>query len=148
MVLAILRIQALVTLDLEDITYTASYPLLFSFLEPAIGITVACGPLFGPLVKVSRFGRFFSQKSKSRDYHGSSTFSRMKEAEHEMKDFSPKVTTTTTVTTSRASNNTGTKKNSAIKHGSTFFDGGSETRILPEPESGIVVQKEWQMGRV
>ncbi|KAJ5287208.1 Satratoxin biosynthesis SC1 cluster protein [Penicillium angulare] len=54
MVVSILRIVALVATDFADITYTEAYPLLWSFLEPAIGITVACGPLLGPLVKKTR----------------------------------------------------------------------------------------------
>jgi hypothetical protein len=146
MVLSILRIEALVALDLHDITFTAAYPLLFSFLEPAIGITVACGPLFGPLIKVSRFGKFFSQSGKSRDYNNSSTFERMKESEHELKNFRPKVTTT--VTSSRMASNSGTKKAPAYQHDNTFFDSGSEATMLPEAGMGITVQKEWQMGRV
>ena len=54
MVVSILRIVALLATDFEDITYTAAFPLLWSFLEPALGITVACGPLLGPLVKRTR----------------------------------------------------------------------------------------------
>ena len=145
MVLSILRIQALVTLDLRDVTYTASYPLLYSFLEPAIGITVACAPLFGPLIKVSRFGKFFSQNTKSRDYNISSNFERMKEPDHELNSFRPQVTTT--ITTAKMAGNTDGKKSPA-KNSSTFFDDGSETRILPEAEMGITVKREWQMGRV
>jgi hypothetical protein len=147
MALSIARIQALVTLDLKDITYTASYPLLWSFLEPAIGITVACGPLFGPLVKVSRFGKYFSQsgKSKSREYHSGSTFERMKEPpQHELREFHPKVTTT--VSTSGPASNTGLKK--ASTRNTMFSDSGSESRILPEGEMGIKVQKEWQTNMV
>jgi len=147
MALSILRIQALVTLDLTDITYTASYPLLWSFLEPAIGITVACGPLLGPLVKVSRFGKFFSQsgKSKSRDYHSGSTFERMKDPpQHELKEFHPKVTTT--ISTSSPAGKPGFKKEST--RNTTFLDNDSETRILPKGEMGITVQKEWQTNMV
>ncbi|KAJ5807009.1 Satratoxin biosynthesis SC1 cluster protein [Penicillium riverlandense] len=54
MVVSILRIVALMATNFADITYTASYPLLWSFLEPALGITVACGPLLGPLTKKTK----------------------------------------------------------------------------------------------
>lgn len=147
MALSVARIQALVSLDLNDMTYTSAYPLLWSFLEPAIGITVACGPLFGPLVKVSRFGKYFSQsgKSKSRDYHSGSTFERMKDPpQHELREFQPKVTTT--VSTSGPASSNGLEKASTRK--TTFSDSGSETKILPEEEMGIIVQKEWQTNMV
>ena len=51
MVISALRIYALDATDYNDITYSAAYPLLWSFLEPAIGISVACGPLLRPLVR-------------------------------------------------------------------------------------------------
>lgn len=148
MVLSILRIQALVTLDLSDITYTATFPLLYAFLEPAIGITVACAPLFGPLVKTSKFATFFSQSGKTRDYI-SSNFERMTEHDHELNDFRPQVTTT--ITTSRMTSNTEGKKpppHSSNRSSTTFFNDGSEPRILPGAGIGITVKSEWEMDRV
>lgn len=68
MIISILRIQSLLETDYTDITYSAAYPLMWSFLEPALGITVACGPLLGPLVR--RF-RYFRQVSKARRLEGS-----------------------------------------------------------------------------
>ena len=53
MIVSILRIAGLMATGLvnNNNTYIASYPMVWSFLEPALGITVACGPLLGPLVK-------------------------------------------------------------------------------------------------
>ncbi|TVY16433.1 Satratoxin biosynthesis SC1 cluster protein 4 [Lachnellula arida] len=147
MALSILRIQALVTLDLSDITYTATFPLLYAFLEPAIGITVACAPLFGPLIKTSRFAAFFSQSGKTRDYM-SSNFERMTEHDHELNDFRPQVTTT--ITSSRMTGNTESKRPPlppSKRSSATFFDDGSESRILPGAGMEITVKSEWEMDR-
>ncbi|TVY37228.1 Satratoxin biosynthesis SC1 cluster protein [Lachnellula subtilissima] len=140
MILSILRIQALVTLDLSDVTYTATFPLLYAFLEPAIGITVACAPLFGPLIKISRFGKFFSQSGKTHEYNMSSNFERMTEHDYELNDFRPQVTTTITTE--------GKKPPPVPKRSTTFFDDGSESSILPGAGMEILVKSEWQMGRV
>jgi len=140
MILSILRIQALVTLDLNDVTYTATFPLLYAFLEPAIGITVACAPLFGPLVKTSRFGKFFSQSGKTHEYNLSSNFERMTEHDHELNDFRPQVTTMITTE--------GKKPPHVLKKSTAFFDDGSESSILPGAGMEILVKSEWEMGRV
>ncbi|KAF2657679.1 hypothetical protein K491DRAFT_321654 [Lophiostoma macrostomum CBS 122681] len=51
MAFGILRTIALTSVDYSDITYTGSYLLLWSFVEPAIGITVACAPLCRPALR-------------------------------------------------------------------------------------------------
>ncbi|KAH7109827.1 hypothetical protein B0J11DRAFT_233625 [Dendryphion nanum] len=49
MVISILRVHAHVNILFDDITYTGAPALLYSFLEPAIGISVACAPLTRPV---------------------------------------------------------------------------------------------------
>jgi hypothetical protein len=51
MIVAILRTIALVHVSFPDVTYTGAYALTYSFLEPAIGISVACAPLFRPVFR-------------------------------------------------------------------------------------------------
>ncbi|KAF2194601.1 hypothetical protein K469DRAFT_546374, partial [Zopfia rhizophila CBS 207.26] len=51
MAISILRVETLVALTFKDLTYTGAYALLWTFAEPAIGISVACAPLFRPLLR-------------------------------------------------------------------------------------------------
>ncbi|KAF2787628.1 hypothetical protein K505DRAFT_367182 [Melanomma pulvis-pyrius CBS 109.77] len=51
MVISILRVEALANLSFNDVTYTGAYSLVWSFMEPAIGISVACAPFFRPLIR-------------------------------------------------------------------------------------------------
>lgn len=57
MIMAILRIIGLANLDYDDFEWTAPAPIVYSLLEPAIGITVACMPLMQPLFKNTWLGR-------------------------------------------------------------------------------------------
>ncbi|KAF2266500.1 hypothetical protein CC78DRAFT_531612 [Lojkania enalia] len=48
-VIGILRVVCLTRVSFTDISYTGAYVLVWSMAEPAIGISVACAPLFRPI---------------------------------------------------------------------------------------------------
>lgn len=98
MVISCLRIYALHTVSYMDITYTAAYPVLWSFTEPAIGISVASAPLLRPLFKGKMFGSLFGTRKGSRGtgkpskHSGDSSFRRLDE-EHGLSDMEPNTIT-------------------------------------------------------
>lgn len=98
MVIACLRIHALHTVSYMDITYTAAYPVLWSFTEPAIGISVASAPLMRPLFKGKIFGSLFGTRKGSKGtaryskHSRDSTFQRLDE-EHALSDLGPTTVT-------------------------------------------------------
>ncbi|KAL8725821.1 MAG: hypothetical protein Q9166_007108 [cf. Caloplaca sp. 2 TL-2023] len=62
-IVSILRLISLVTVSYTDITWTVTDPLLWSMLEPCVGITCACIPLMRPLLsrasrRANRYGEF------------------------------------------------------------------------------------------
>ncbi|KAG9232503.1 hypothetical protein BJ875DRAFT_76933 [Amylocarpus encephaloides] len=93
MVLAVMRIITLARVAYSDVTYTAGSPLIWSFLEPTIGVTVACGPLFAPLLKENRHFRSITNKISSKSSKGgdgvgggsSAAFERLTEEERGVK---------------------------------------------------------------
>jgi hypothetical protein len=93
MILALLRVITLAAVTYDDVTYTACPPLIWSFLEPAIGVTVACGPLMAPLLRENRFIKSLSNKSSGR---GDSNFERMKEPAHQLAELPPRKATAST----------------------------------------------------
>lgn len=90
MVISIVRIKALVDVSFADVTFTSAYPILWSFMEPAIGITVACGPLMGPLVKNSHFRQTITATQE--DASHKSNFQRLEDPEHLLMDLQPNTT--------------------------------------------------------
>jgi hypothetical protein len=94
MVISCLRIYALHNVSYADVTYTAALPVLWSFSEPAIGISVASAPLLRPLFKGQVFGSLFTSRKStkpSRKQDGDSSFQRLDE-EHALSRLEPKVT--------------------------------------------------------
>lgn len=88
MVIACLRIYALHTVSYMDITYTAAYPVLWSFTEPAIGVSVASAPLLRPLFKGTKLGFMFKTKNSrpsGKPSASSSSFHRLDE-DHALSD--------------------------------------------------------------
>ncbi|KAL8679485.1 MAG: hypothetical protein Q9224_002180 [Gallowayella concinna] len=49
-IVSILRLISLLTVSYSDITWTVTDPLLWSMLEPCVGVTCACIPLMRPLL--------------------------------------------------------------------------------------------------
>ncbi|KAL8814159.1 MAG: hypothetical protein Q9223_006600 [Gallowayella weberi] len=49
-IVSILRLISLLTVSYTDITWTVTDPLLWSMLEPCVGVTCACIPLMRPLL--------------------------------------------------------------------------------------------------
>ncbi|KAF2715674.1 hypothetical protein K504DRAFT_497544 [Pleomassaria siparia CBS 279.74] len=49
--MSILRIEALAKFANDDVSHTSVYVLVWSFIEPALGISVACAPFFRPLIR-------------------------------------------------------------------------------------------------
>jgi hypothetical protein len=109
MIFSILRVEALVGVDIENITYTGAYALVWSFVEPAVGISVASAPFLRPIFRrvfpgtdlemgqrPLRFFRVLSSSTDSlpsfvdstvhaaegRGKHGSLTISQHSEPEH------------------------------------------------------------------
>ena len=78
MVISIMRIKGLFLISPEDSTYSSGYLALWSFAEPAIGMTVACAPLMRPLFTRTRFTDFFSKES-SRKKRNTSHFEPLEE---------------------------------------------------------------------
>lgn len=78
MIISCLRIYTLDQTDYTDITWTAAYTLLWSFSEPAIGISVACAPLLRPLFKNNVFRRILS-RTKGNSTDGNSSFRRLQD---------------------------------------------------------------------
>lgn len=99
MVISCVRIEALMATDFTDVTFSSAYPLLWSFLEPAVGITVACGPVLGPLVRKFRY--FRTQNTMRRLYASQDTgaFGRLtdsygdSELDHKLGQYPATVTT-------------------------------------------------------
>lgn len=60
MIIAILRITGLAALSFSDFQSTTTAPILYSILEPAIGISVACMPLLQPVVQNTWLGRLLA----------------------------------------------------------------------------------------
>ncbi|CAG8951371.1 hypothetical protein HYFRA_00007283 [Hymenoscyphus fraxineus] len=81
-IICVLRVMTLVRVD-QDVTYSAAPPLLWSFLEPAVGITVACGPLIGPLLRGGRWVKGETTKG-SRTGGSSARFERIDEPQHRL----------------------------------------------------------------
>jgi hypothetical protein len=48
-IVSAMRLASLMRVDTTDITYTVAMPIMWSALEPCIGITLACVPLLRPL---------------------------------------------------------------------------------------------------
>jgi hypothetical protein len=95
MVIACLRIYALHTVSYMDITYTAAYPVLWSFTEPAIGISVASAPLLRPLFRGRVFGSLLGSRKGTKNtgkHNGDSSFRRLDE-ETALSDLKPKMIT-------------------------------------------------------
>lgn len=89
-----MRVLTLVRVD-QNITYSASPPLLWSFLEPGVGITVACGPLVGPLLRGGRWIKGNTTKS-SRTGGSSSHFERIRDTPERMQSIHAHNATSTT----------------------------------------------------
>ncbi|KAF1994567.1 hypothetical protein P154DRAFT_624650 [Amniculicola lignicola CBS 123094] len=51
MVFSVLRVEALVGIDFDNITYTGANALVWTFVEPAVGISVACAPFLRPIFR-------------------------------------------------------------------------------------------------
>ncbi|KAK8084911.1 hypothetical protein PG997_006182 [Apiospora hydei] len=49
-VISAFRLHSLVEVDMTDVTYTVPLPIMWSALEPCLGITLACVPLLRPLL--------------------------------------------------------------------------------------------------
>ncbi|ORY13815.1 hypothetical protein BCR34DRAFT_586211 [Clohesyomyces aquaticus] len=47
--ISILRVECLVKVSFTDVTYTGAYALVWTFAEPAVGVSVACAPLTRPI---------------------------------------------------------------------------------------------------
>ena len=91
MVMAILRIVTLSRINYNDFEYTGSAPLIYSILEPAIGISVACVPLMQPLFKGTWIGNKLSSQGSSkpkRSNEKSRNFKRL-DNEHALKVLKP-----------------------------------------------------------
>lgn len=86
-VICVMRVLTLVRVD-PNITYSAAPPLLWSFLEPGVGITVACGPLVGPLLRGGRWIKGNTTKS-SQTGGSSSHFERIRDPLHHMQSIHP-----------------------------------------------------------
>ena len=84
MIISILRITSLQSVSYADITNTSAGALLWSFMEPAIGITVACGPLMRPLLDKSPL--LFGRRSRTTPgrYGDTSSFERLEETGHSL----------------------------------------------------------------
>jgi len=149
MVISCLRIEALVSVSFTDITFTASYPTLYSFLEPGIGITVACGPLFRPLLKNTRLGRHFirdgTQNSK-KGTSGSAAFERLEEPAHPLIDYPPS-NIRTIISSRNLDNSKSVYISDEIELAHIPKDIGSASSPSNTIEGGIMVKKEWKMQR-
>jgi hypothetical protein len=106
-------------LDNQDSSFKAPYVFMWSFVEPALGITVASGPLLGALLKKSRFAKCFTTNTSSKD--SESNFKRLDQV----------------VSTDFPSN--------SIKMPAELGFSGSETDI---PMMGITARKEWETDKV
>lgn len=142
-----------------DITFTAAYPyvilssrcvlketkpsafrVLWSFLEPAIGITVACGPLFWPLLKKLRVKRRFT--STKGEVGSKQTFQRLDEPAHRLINYSGSKVQTT-VTAKKTKSGYFVNRDPAFENNKATSEDGS---ILMESlDGGITVKREWQM---
>ena len=60
MIISIVRLRGIFLISPIDSTYSSGYLTLWSFAEPAIGMTVACAPLMRPLLSRTRISDFFS----------------------------------------------------------------------------------------
>lgn len=136
MIISILRINSLVTVSYTDITMSAAYPLLWSFIEPAIGITVACGPILRPLLE-KLFPQSFSRKDKPSNSHGFSKFSRLDEQAHPLHKIMPP--NVSVVTSSGMTEDAGTTSDDILDLESQE-PGASYAVVNPR---GITVQREF-----
>ena len=89
MIMAILRIIGLSKLSFADFQITGTPPLIYSILEPAIGISVACIPLLQPLIKDTWLGKQLARSgNKPRRVHkASGSFKRLGGEENEARLF-------------------------------------------------------------
>ncbi|KAF2735643.1 hypothetical protein EJ04DRAFT_563154 [Polyplosphaeria fusca] len=62
MIISVLRVEALKRVSFNDVTFSGSNALIWSFLEPSVGVTVACAPFFRPIFH-SNFHRTFPDSS-------------------------------------------------------------------------------------
>ena len=79
MIISIVRIKGLFLVAPKDSTYSSGYLALWSFAEPALGMTVACAPLMRPLFR-TRFGDLFSKESSSKKKRSMSHFEPLEES--------------------------------------------------------------------
>ncbi|KAL8731083.1 MAG: hypothetical protein Q9181_004429 [Wetmoreana brouardii] len=70
-IVSILRLISLVTVSYTDITWTVTDPLLWSMLEPCVGITCACIPLMRPLLSRALPERFSRRANKYGEFQDS-----------------------------------------------------------------------------
>lgn len=137
MVISSLRIHALATATYPDIPYTGAFAILWSFAEPAIGISVACAPLCKPLFR--RWGLFgpFSTVSSSKVKSTDGTnFQRLHDQSYPLANVVPNVTTI-----SRANYDTGSEEEILGVY-------KTDHRPAMAPNTGIMVKKEWTMERL
>ncbi|KAF2732637.1 hypothetical protein EJ04DRAFT_578274 [Polyplosphaeria fusca] len=145
MVIGALRIHALLAVSFMDITYTSAYPVLWSFSEPAIGISVACAPLMRPLVMRGPLRRLFKQESTyARETYArgksttTSSFRRIEEHTYPLNNVTPGVTT---ITAGKASESFDAGSGSDEESGDTW----PITQQVEARSPGITVKTEWQL---
>ncbi|KAL8717842.1 MAG: hypothetical protein Q9225_004949 [Loekoesia sp. 1 TL-2023] len=81
-IVSILRLISLVTVSYTDITWTVTDPLLWSMLEPCVGVSCACIPLMRPLLsrafperhskRANKYGEIKDLKRSTSNSNGSS----------------------------------------------------------------------------
>lgn len=143
MVLACLRVDALVKISTADVTYTDALPGVWTFLEPAVGITVACGPLLRPLITKTWLSQYFTfhVMSNKDEVRSGATFKRLEEPAHPLINY-PLKTNETTVTAKNIRSDS-----------PTSFAGDDGILDIQKHNAGleggrnIVVKKEWKMQR-
>jgi len=144
MAIACLRIDTLSTANFADVTFKGAYPTLWSFLEPAIGITVACGPVLGPLFKPNAVKDYFTKSSTLNSKSVSGNFRRLQEPSHRLIDY-PSRTVLTTVTAELDGALIATAEEGAGDNQSSH---GSNLKPREHENDGIMVKKSWVIHEV
>ena len=139
MVMAILRIVGLAQLDLMAFQISAVPPLLYSILEPAIGISVACIPLLQPLIKDTWLGDKLAARGTNRSrraYKQSSGMRRLEDGDNELRLFKPSGVSISTIKGTNSE-----IEDSEVFHTSSTHSGITKTSSIVvnhiEPKSGL-----------
>ena len=138
MVVSILRINALTATDYTDITFSASFPLLWSFLEPAIGITVASAPIMRPLFERIFPDTVIFHKDRSQKNNGHTNFTLLEEPAYPLHHLDAQNESTV------SSSGRCQPREKILANNSVDLRTMEDTLVSnPDMANGIVVKSEW-----